>query len=569
MSRLLLEKGAALIRSFEAGTRAGMTHMSWGGPQVQRLLVETAKQPDILYIAITDDKGTVLVDSNPENFGQRFQVRPLPADLDVSQRLHYRIVELPDGKKAFEVYRRFMPTQPKMRWGGYMMRRGMMMGGPRGQFEGREERGEGGGPQFNPPPPPEDEGEAIQYIFVGLDMELIATAEKDALKHAVVMVAITLLIGLAGMVSIFLAQGFRAARKSLARVQAFSDHVVEKMPLGLIAVDEEGRVAAFNENAENILNNRAEEIIGQPAETSLPAFIKSIQQRIRSAGAIVEEDMEITLPEHTAPLPLRISGAILKDETGASMGNVIIFRDLSEVRRLEREIERSRRLASVGSLAAGVAHEIRNPLSSIKGFATYFKERYKDHEQDRETAGIMIQEVERLDRVISQLLEFARPSALDIKPVAINDLISHSLRLIEGDARSKQISVVSKIDPEIDQFPLDSDRMNQALLNLYLNALQAMDKQGVLTVTVAKTSGNNQIRIDVTDTGKGIDPEKKERIFDPYFTTKSDGTGLGLPIVHKVIEAHGGMITVKSAPDSGTTFSLFIPAPHGEGNDVQ
>jgi two-component system, NtrC family, sensor histidine kinase HydH len=238
---------------------------------------------------------------------------------------------------------------------------------------------------------------------------------------------------------------------------------------------------------------------------------------------------------------------------------VLIFRDLTEVRRLQKEVERSRRLASVGSLAAGVAHEIRNPLSSIKGFATYFRERYKDRPGDQETAEVMISEVERLDRVISQLLEFARPSGLNIRPSDVGELIRRSLRLIEGDARGKGVEIRTEIDPVLPPLPMDADRINQALLNLYINAIQAMDGGGVLTIKAGVNGNAESLKIRISDTGRGIDAYDREHIFDPYFTTKSSGTGLGLAIVHKIVEAHDGAIDVESEPGRGTTMTLILP----------
>ena len=205
-----------------------------------------------------------------------------------------------------------------------------------------------------------------------------------------------------------------------------------------------------------------------------------------------------------------------------------------------------------------MAHEIRNPLSSVKGFATYFREKLKDSPQDRDTATTMIQEVERLDRVIGQLLEFARPSTLKIKPVRIHDLVQHSLKLIEGDARSKGIEVKADLPANLPEVPLDADRMNQVLLNLYLNSIHAMNAGGILEVRVSRDDARKLTTITVSDNGRGIETADQERIFDPYFTTKADGTGLGLAIVHKIIDAHGGSIKVKSRTGAGTAVTMTL-----------
>jgi two-component system sensor histidine kinase HydH len=230
---------------------------------------------------------------------------------------------------------------------------------------------------------------------------------------------------------------------------------------------------------------------------------------------------------------------------------------------LERELETSRRLASLGRLAAGVAHEIRNPLSSIKGFATYFKERYRDNPDDRKTSEIMIQEVDRLNRVITQLLEFARPPAIQKKRTSLQSLIQHSLKMIERQASAKQIEIFSRLPPEIKEIDLDPDGLNQVLLNLYLNAIEAMDQGGTLSVSLSKDLGSPWVKIAVSDTGAGISKQDLEHVFDPYFTTKQSGTGLGLAIVHKIIEAHSGEVRAESEMGRGTTVTVLLPAKEG------
>ena len=243
---------------------------------------------------------------------------------------------------------------------------------------------------------------------------------------------------------------------------------------------------------------------------------------------------------------LEIGASLLADDSGTHLGYVILFKDLTEVRALHQEIERSRRLASVGRLAAGVAHEIRNPLSSIKGFATYFKQRYQDVPEDQQTADIMIQEVDRLNRVVSQLLEFARPISVSPKPTSFKDLVADSIKLIQQQAQDKQITINTRNSAKIDEINIDPDRINQVLLNLYLNAIEAMEPGGKLQIDISDSDESGELNIRVADTGKGIAKADLPKIFDPYFTTKSSGTGLGLAIAHNIVEAMGGTIEVKS-----------------------
>jgi two-component system sensor histidine kinase HydH len=259
-------------------------------------------------------------------------------------------------------------------------------------------------------------------------------------------------------------------------------------------------------------------------------------------------------------IPLDVSATSLKEKNGTLIGYMILFKDLTEIKALKKEVERSERLASIGRLAAGIAHEIRNPLSSIKGFATYFRERYSDVPEDQKTAEIMVQEVERLNRVIGQLLEFARPMDLKKKPTSLQVLVQHSLKMIEGDANRGNIKLNMNIAPDLKEVLLDPDKMTQVFLNLYLNAIEAMVDGGTLSVELRRDANTKNIRIIISDTGVGITQENLACIFDPYFTTKSSGTGLGLAIVHNIIEAHEGEIKVQSRTGEGTRISILLPS---------
>ena len=256
---------------------------------------------------------------------------------------------------------------------------------------------------------------------------------------------------------------------------------------------------------------------------------------------------------------MEIAASSILDEHDVFVGNVLLFKDLTEVRALRRQVARSQRLASVGRLAAGVAHEIRNPLSSIKGFATYFKERYSDRPQDQQTAAIMIQEVDRLNRVVGQLLELSRPISIEVQPVSLKALIADSLKLIEDRAAEKKITINIQNNARVDDVRIDPDRTNQILLNLYLNAMDAMGDGGNLTVEFSSDSEAGDIHITVSDTGCGISPEHLTKVFDPYFTTKTSGTGLGLAIAYNIVEAMGGTIKVTSDPGKGTSFTVTTP----------
>ena len=538
---LLVEKGAALIRSFEAGARTGMMGMmgmQGGRFQLQRLLTETAQQPDIVYLTVTDLKGTILAHSDPAQI-RGSHGRGLDLErISRSRTAQWRLVANPDGTRTFEVYRQFSPSHIHFR-------------GPHGRMMNKAWRR----PLVNPAEsisPPE------RLIFVGLDMGPIEAARKEDARHTILMALILLLIGFAGIVSLFLAQAYRSTRASLTRIKAFSDTLVENMPIGLVALDTDRKVASFNQTAEAVLDLSSSEVLGKNAHKVLPQQLWSLIDELDTKASIVAKEIDCAVG-HRRVIPMDVSISLLEGDEANFLGYIILFRDMTEVKDLKKEIERNQRLASLGRLAAGIAHEIRNPLSSIKGFATYFGERYKDTPEDQKTAEIMVQEVERLNRVIGQLLELASPMTIVKRPTSLHTLIQHSLKMIEGQAQKKNIQISTSLSPEIKDISIDPDRINQVLLNLYLNALEAMEQGGTLLVELSWDERSQRTKIVVSDTGVGISKEDLARIFDPYFTTKQSGTGLGLAIVHNIIDSHGGEVKIESERGTGTTATILLP----------
>ena len=533
-TKLLVEKSAALIRSFEAGARTGIG-LKWGHFQLQKLLMETAQQPDIDYLIVTDTHGTILADSDPSLIGEKYGT-----DLDLrsvsrSKQLQWRQVPNTEGADTFEIYRQFTSARENIQ-----------------EDQGRIR-------PDAPLPSQKEERDTLSaglVIFVGLDMGPIEAARAEDTRNTILIAVIFLLIGISGIISLLLAQGYRSARSSLSRVQAFSDNLVENMPMGLVAMDRESRIIAFNQTAEFVLRKTAGEVIGQMAKDVLPEACRDLLRTLEVEKQIIAKEIDCSLTDGRT-IPLEVIATVLEEEDGAR-GVVVLFRDITEIKQLKKEIAQSQRLASLGSLAAGVAHEIRNPLSSIKGFATYFKERYRDNPDDSQTADIMVQEVDRLNRVIGQLLDYARPMTMNRRETAIQTVIQHALRMIESQAREKGVVIQTELQADVAALLIDPDRIKQVFLNLYLNAIGAMEGGGILSVALFSMT-DRRIRIEVRDTGVGIDPKDLNRIFDPYFTTKSSGTGLGLAIVQKIIEAHRGEIQVASTPGLGTTVSVILP----------
>jgi len=510
-----------------------------GGFKLQHLLTETARQPDIVYLMVTDGDGTIIAHSDLDRVGQVYD-----RNLDVDQiardpDVKWRRIRMENGREVFEVYRRFDPIAPNWHHSALRM-------GPRGHM------------MSNATP--------REFIFVGLDNASILSAQRADTWHTIVMAAILLLVCLSGILLLFMAQGYRTTRASLVRIKAFSDNVVENMPIGLIALDDQRRIASYNQAAQSILGFEPDTAIGRRAAQILPHQITEEIEGLTATGDVVEKEIDCRLADDRL-VPLALSASALHDGDRRFLGFVLLLKDLREVYALRREIHRNQRLASVGRLAAGVAHEVRNPLSSIKGFATYFKERYREKPEDQQVAGIMIQEIDRLNRVIGQLLDFARPIKVVAKAAAVPQLVADSLKLVEARAKEKAIGIETIIAPQLLTVFLDPDRIKQVLLNLYLNALDAMEAGGRLSVSAAAEDHDRWIVFRVSDTGHGISKENQSQIFDPYYTTKSTGTGLGLAIAHNIVDAHGGRIEVDSAAGEGTTVTVRIPKTSEEPQD--
>ncbi|MCP4671269.1 MAG: PAS domain-containing protein [Desulfobacula sp.] len=550
-----LEKGISLIRTFEAGTRTGLFTMGWGAQRIQTMLHETSLQPEIVYMMITSKDGKILAHSDTSMVGEIFHDMPANVDIkeDVTLFSHRERLQKGEGI-VFEVFKRFTPMQRKFK-GKRRHRSGMSM-----HNDNKDSNMHKPGMQFN------DwcqsylqnrDGNNVQvprhYIFAGLSMERAKIARARLLKATIWRGFSFFVLGCVGIIALFSFQAYRSARASLTRVKAFSDNVIENMPSGLVTINLDHEITSMNKTAK--------EILGNDLSHSLPRLIE-LMDNPENLNKVISQEITLAAEQgktRDTAIGLDITASPIQDSENQITGFLFLFKDLTQIKKLKKQVETNRRLAAIGKLAAGVAHEIRNPLSSIKGFATYFGKRYEKNSPDKQTAQIMVKEVERINRSITQLLEFAKPMKIEKKPVNINDLINHSLKLVHHDMVQKKIQTKVDINLKTPVIHTDGDRMNQVLLNLYINAVQAMEENGKLAVSVLDKSQEGLVEIRIKDTGEGIDKDYLDLIFDPYFTSRPEGTGLGLSIVHTIIENLQGSIRVKSTKGKGTCFIINLP----------
>jgi len=560
MQEVLSEKGSALIKSFEAGTRTGMMGRFGSGSRLQTLLMETAAQKDILYIVLVDQDGKVLAHSDPNLIGSRFLPASVLAGLKVSDTTAWRTLERDGRPVSFEVYKKFLPVLARPRRDG----RQRMMDRPQGMMgRGNNSRGEAADPLWCDPDwmeglPQErilDQRER-PVIFVGMDPTPYVEARSEDFKLTFLTSAIVILLGMAGVVSLYWAQSYMRSKKLLQDTRAFASEMIANLPEGIIATESSYTITFINDIAVAMLGLERESIIGKPAAEVLPSNLNELILSPTAEQKIV--DRELQLDNSTGQvLTVSASATDIVTDEGNFVGLMLILRDLTQVRRLQETVRKQEKLAAIGNLAAGVAHEVRNPLSSIKGYATYFGSLFEAGSEKREAAMVMTAEVDRLNRVISELLEIARPSDINSRDTDLAFLINSSLRLVRQDAEAANVWIETVLDPNIGTLSVDPDRITQALINLYLNGIQAMPDGGTLTITAE--AGEKTISISVADTGSGIPESALANIFDPYYTTKNTGTGLGLAVVQKVVEAHGGTIQVRSEENKGAIFTMYLP----------
>jgi len=223
------------------------------------------------------------------------------------------------------------------------------------------------------------------------------------------------------------------------------------------------------------------------------------------------------------------------------------------------QLRQADRLAALGQLSAGIAHEIRNPLGSIKGSVEILEKDIPPDNPKIEFIKIIKEETARLNAIVGEFLKFARPAKLSVEPSAINDLINSTLMLFEKQAQHPQVEIRKELDPVLPLVSLDPDQIRQVLLNVVINGIQAMPQGGVLGVRSFSNREENRVTVEISDTGEGIDEADLDHVFDPFFTTKSQGTGLGLSISYQLVDLHGGKIQVRKNPEKGVTVRIELP----------
>ncbi len=336
-------------------------------------------------------------------------------------------------------------------------------------------------------------------------------------------------------------------------------NIMSSINSGIVVVNKEGVITAFNREAEHITGLFASDLLGRNA--ALYPGLKALTDALADAygSGATRKSEEATLTNgNNRPMTVGYTTSLLRDQDNEVTGAIATFRDLSEVKELRDQIQRSERLAFLGEMAASVAHEIRNPLNSISGFAQLLYERIDENDRLHKFAEIIVDEAKRIEKIVAQTLHFARNDRVPFESVDINEVINSTTAGMRDKLASRSVSMTLDLNPYLPYMRGNEVQLRQVFTNLLANAMDSLEQGGEIRITTASEGETITARFE--DTGPGVPDEIKEKIFHPFFTTKTNGTGLGLAVSQKIVEDHGGTMILTELPGRGAVFEIRIPA---------
>lgn len=371
-------------------------------------------------------------------------------------------------------------------------------------------------------------------------------------------------------------------RRSLGRITRYHDYILENMGPGLVTVGRGGRVTTYNRAAEEMLGiprNAALSLDWDEALGKHPELVDNLGSAVRGETSGAGHEVEVKTENGTRFLELDFSQ--LEESDGKRMGTVIFMSDITRMKHLRQQAQMEEKLAALGQLAAGVAHEIRNPLESIQLFTELLGKKVEG--RDKEMTVSILREVQNMEKVVSEFLNFARPAPPSFGITEMQEIVESSLFLVSTQLERQHVGVVREYRANGASVRADVNQMKQVFLNIFLNGLQVMPKRGEFMVSI-HTTGNagsgeeggaegssRWVQTVITNNGPPIPVSDIQRIFDPFYTTKEKGTGMGLAVAHSIIKSHRGTIRVEGSPSGGARFVIELPEfkPQGKGSDAQ
>jgi PAS domain S-box-containing protein len=397
----------------------------------------------------------------------------------------------------------------------------------------------------------------VGIFRIGFSMNEIRTIDDRMLRRIIIMSIVLGILSILIVMAIVATQNYRISEKKYSAIQTFTGNVLEQMQDAVITVDADSRITIFNKQAETLFNLKDKEVVGKRF-SELPQIARICLLNIFGTLESISEQA-ITCADGGQRIILATISDSRKTD-GSIESRTAVIKDMTNARQLERELQRKDKLTAMGELASGVAHEIRNPINAISMIAQRFEKEFKPKTEEQEfleLTSVIKSETKRINNIIKQFLNFARPPKLNIEKINPNQFFQHLSSLFAGQASAKGVSF--KIELQcVNDISIDREQFTQAILNLLQNALDVTSAGGIISLSCI--DHENEIRIAVSDTGKGISKDELEKIFNLYYTTKHDGTGMGLAITQQIITQHGGNISIKSEEGKGTIFVISFPA---------
>ncbi|GCL73909.1 PAS domain-containing sensor histidine kinase [Paenibacillus naphthalenovorans] len=346
-------------------------------------------------------------------------------------------------------------------------------------------------------------------------------------------------------------------------LQRFAGTFLKDVNLGVMLINTDFELIDISDMACRVLGLDREQVLQLPMEqvfADLPAEHQLVQRNI--LDGMVVRNHALSWTNNQERYELLVDSNVLRDEESRVVGAYIIFKDVTNLRSLEEQVQRSDRLAMIGQIAAGTAHEIRNPLTSIKGFLQVIRKTLQDQGLEKESGytEVMLQEINRINELVNEFLLLSKPKNVTYDKVDVSQVLRDILPIINNEAILHRVVVQYEAMYDLPLVVADREMLKQVFLNICKNGIEAMGDGGFLTITEKADVEERKVNIIIHDTGPGIPMYVVDKIFDPFFTTKVEGTGLGLSVCQRIIHDIGGHIRV-SSKGFGTTFTVSIPFP--------
>jgi len=355
----------------------------------------------------------------------------------------------------------------------------------------------------------------------------------------------------------------KSKQKDIADLEMLKENIIQNISSGLVALDEHSKIIVFNKGAEKIFNIDSRDAIRKDISDIIPHIMPYL--KVHSPHKFSQLSYK---GKEGQQIDLLLNISHLKEYDGSNKGKILVFQDTTRIREMEQEVKRMEDMAMLGELAAGIAHEIRNPLASISGSIQVLNDSLSKEEThiNRRLIEIVLREVSRLDHLVNDFLQFARPQRIEIEEFELNQLIMDTLYLFQNSQSwSEHLDIETKIISPL-KIKSDPQQLKQVFWNIFLNASEAMPKGGLISISAEKetdfkssSESIESVRIKIEDNGPGLDPKIAKDIFKPFSTTKKDGSGLGLAIVKRLVEGLDGKVSGENLAREGTTITIILP----------